>query len=91
MTIEHVSTMKNNDVTEGGVTFFYIETNEDNNEVFAVPGGKIVGRENAIHAARNLIRSNPKMKSELNKVVEKTVIRLTSASRGDGADLVLGV
>lgn len=89
MTNEYVSTMKNNDVTEGDVTFLYIETDKNNNEVFAVPGGKITGRENAIHAARNLIRSNPKMKGKLNKMVEKTVIRLTAASR-EGVDLVLG-
>ena len=91
MTIEHVSTMKNKDVTEGDVRFFYIGTNDKTKqEVFAVPGGKIEGRENAIHAARNLIRSNPRMKGKLNELADKVVTRLTSASR-EGVDLVLGV
>ena len=92
MKSEYVSTMNNKDVEFKGVTFFFIgKCKETKQEMFSVPGGKILGRENAKKAAENLYKSNKGIQSPISKLADKTVTRLTAASRGDGCDMVLGV
>lgn len=88
--ISYKSTMEKKDISEGGITLTLMDTKGDK-EFFAVPGGgRIEGRENAIHAARCLIRSNPKMKkSPLAKLANKTVNRLSASSR-DGGHVTMG-
>jgi len=49
---------------------------------YAVPGGGyIVKRGDAEKAAKNLSRSNSQMKKKLNALVDKTVKRMSGASR----------
>jgi hypothetical protein len=88
--VNYQSAMEKKDISEGGITLTLMDTKGDK-EIFAVPGGgRIEGRENAIHAARCLIRSNPQMKkSPLAKLADKTVNRMKSASR-DGGHVTMG-
>jgi len=88
MTNEYVSTMKTNeDIEFKGVTLIQKEDG-----TYAVPGrGHIVKRGDAERAAKGLYKSNKGIQSPISKLADKTVTRLTSASRGDGCDMVLGV
>ena len=75
---------KNQDVNEGGsdgIILPYIETVFKNNEeieVFALPGGKsVMGRKNAQKLAlRYLANPNAKAKSPIAKLAEKHVTRI---------------
>ena len=89
--MQYESTLNNKDVVVDDVIFFYIgRCGKTNEEMFAVPGGKVLGRSNAKKAAQNLLKSNKGIKSPLKKLADKTVLRLNADSR-EGVDLVLGV
>lgn len=87
MANEYASTMKTNENIEfKGVTLLQKE-----NGTYAVPGGGyIVKRGDAERAAKGLYKSHKGIQSPMGKLADKTVERLTSASR-EGVDLVLGV
>ena len=77
MSKEYTSTIKTNeDIEHEGITLVQREDG-----FYAVPGrGYIKDRGHAERAARSLAKSNPRMKSKLNKLVNKTVNRLNGAS-----------
>lgn len=70
-----------NNITEknvkvGEITLLFVEMTNDKDErnqqpIFAVPGrGKIVGRTNAIRAAKNIINCNSKLRMNKYKGVK---------------------
>ena len=77
MTKEYKSQIKTSeDVNVGGITL----TQREDGFYAVQGGGYIKDRGHAERAAKNLARSNPRMKSKLNKLVTKTVNRLNGAS-----------
>jgi major membrane immunogen (membrane-anchored lipoprotein) len=86
MTNEYVSTMKTNENVEfKGVTLLQKEDG-----TYAVPGGGyVVKRGDAERAAKGLYKSHKGIQSPISQLADKTVERLTAASR-EGVDLVLG-
>lgn len=77
MTKEYISIINTNeDVNYKGVTLLQREDGS-----WAVPGGgRILDKGCAERAAKNLARSNPKVKDKLGDLVTKTVARLQGAS-----------
>lgn len=78
MTKEYTNTInKNEDVNVDGITFI---KREDGN--YALPGGgHFTNRGYAEKAAKRLARNHPQCKTEISKLVDKTVKRLSGASR----------
>lgn len=77
MTKEYISTIK----TSENVEYDWVTLLQRKDGKYAVPGGRyIVKRADAEKAAKNLARSNSRMKKKLNALVNKTVTRLEGAS-----------
>ena len=78
MTKEYKSQIRTNeDVDVGGIT---LTQREDG--YYAVPGGGYIkDRGHAERAAKTLARSYPQTKTKLIKLVDKTVKRMSGASR----------
>lgn len=75
---EYTSTIKTNENIEHD----WVTLLQRKDGSYAVPGGGyIVKRGDAEKAAKNLARSNTQMKEKLNALVDKTVRRLSGASR----------
>jgi hypothetical protein len=87
MTKKYISVINNNDnVEEGGITLLKRDDGS-----YAVPGGGYVSnRGYAQQVAKRLAFEYPKVSTPMSSLVQKTVTRLTAASRGDGCDMVLG-
>lgn len=78
MTKEYTNTInKNEDVNVGGITLI---KREDGNYA-AHGGGHFTNRGYAEKAAKRLARNHPQCKTEMSKLVDKTVKRLSGASR----------
>ncbi len=86
MTKEYVSKMKiDNSINYKGVTLLPHEKGG-----WAVPGGgRIILAGDADRAAKGLYKSHKGIQSPMGQLADKTVDRLTAASR-EGVDLVLG-
>lgn len=87
MTKTYISVInKNEDVEVGGITLLKRDDGS-----YAVPGGGYVSnRGYAEQIAKRLAFEHPKASTPMSSLVQKTVTRLTAASRGDGCDIVLG-
>ena len=77
MTKEYISTIK----TSENVEYDWVTFLKRKDGKYAVPGGGYIkDRGDAEKAAKNLARSNSRMKKKLNALVNKTVTRLEGAS-----------
>ena len=78
MSKEYTSTIKTNeDIEHEGITLVQREDG-----FYAVPGGgHFTNRGYAEKAAKRLARNHPQCKTEMSKLVDKTVKRLSGASR----------
>lgn len=87
MTKKYISAInKNEDVEVGGITLLKRDDGS-----YAVPGGgHVSNRGYAQQIAKRLAFEYPKVSTPVSSLVQKTVTRLTAASRGDGCDMVLG-
>lgn len=87
MTKKYISVINNNDDVEvGGITLL-----KRDDGTYAVPGGLYVTNKGyAQQVAKRLAFEYPKVSTPVSSLVQKTVTRLTAASRGDGCDMVLG-